>query len=153
MRLGHWEREDKLLLEVRLTYAVHDYKARVPQLQSGCLTSTHTTSMSSPQPEQIHVNQAEETDDPMQGLGQEGEEGEGDEIAPNLTDDSSEEGEDDEEEARRIREGFIVDEDEDEEEDEEKEERRRRRKRRKKHHRRREYIYICQPFADLAFDR
>ncbi|KAF9454548.1 transcription elongation factor SPT6 [Macrolepiota fuliginosa MF-IS2] len=71
----------------------------------------------------------------MQGSGQE--EGDGDEIMPNATDDSSEEGEDDEEEALRIREGFIVDEDEDEEEDEE-EERRRRRKKRKKHHRRRE---------------
>lgn len=92
--------------------------------------------MSSPQPGDFHENHLADNDDPMQGSGQE-EEGEGEEIVPNVTDDSSEEGEDDEEEARRIREGFIVDEDEDEEDDEE-EERRRRRKKRKKHHRRRE---------------
>jgi transcription elongation factor SPT6 len=109
--------------------------------------------MSSPQPEQFHANQAEETDDPMQSLGQDGEEGEGDEVAPNLTDDSSEEGEDDEEEARRIREGFIVDEDEEEDEEDEEEERRRRRKRRKKHHRRREYMSICRPLTDLIINR
>jgi len=77
-----------------------------------------------------------EADDPMQGSGQEDEEGEGDPI-PAVSDDSSEEGEDDEEEARRIREGFIVDEDEEEEEEEEdvEESPRKRRKRRKRHHR------------------
>ncbi|KAF8964059.1 transcription elongation factor SPT6 [Flammula alnicola] len=67
----------------------------------------------------------------MRGSGQEDEEGEGDAVIPDVTDDSSEEGEDDEEEARRIREGFIVDEDEEEEEEEVP---RKRRKRRKRHH-------------------
>lgn len=103
--------------------------------------------MSSPQLEDFREGQVEDNDDPMRGSGQE--EGEGDEIMPNVTDDSSEEGEDDEEEARRIREGFIVDEDEDEDEEEE---RRRRRKKRKKHHRRREFLYSL-TFRDSMFNR
>jgi transcription elongation factor SPT6 len=88
--------------------------------------------MSSPIPDEV-VPQSHlgEVDDPMQGSGQE-EEGEGDVLMPDVTDDSSEEGEDDEEEIRRITEGFIVDEDEEEEEEEAP---RKRRKRRKKHHR------------------
>ena len=90
--------------------------------------------MSSPIPDELlpqpHLG---EVDDPMQGLGQEEEEGEGDVLMPGVTDDSSEEGEDDEEEFRRITEGFIVDEEEEEEEEEEAP--RKRRKRRKRHHR------------------
>lgn len=95
--------------------------------------------MSSPQPDEHRGNHLGDNGDAMRGTGEE-DEGEGDEIMPNVTDDSSEEGEEDEEEARRIREGFIVDED-DEEEDEE-EERQRRRKKRKKHHRRREFPFV-----------
>lgn len=101
--------------------------------------------MSSPQPEDLQEKPVEGNDDPMQGVEQE-EEGEGDEVMPNMTDDSSEEGEDDEEEARRIREGFIVDEDEEEEDEEE--ERRRRRKKRKKHHRRRKFSIHFPPFLN-----
>lgn len=90
--------------------------------------------MSSPVPDELlpqsHLG---EVDDPMQGSGQEEEEGEGDVLMPGVTDDSSEEGEDDEEEFRRITEGFIVGDEEEEEEEEEAP--RKRRKRRKKHHR------------------
>lgn len=78
-------------------------------------------------------------DDPMETLGQEDEEGDGDVImAHGESDDSSEEPEEDAEEEKRIREGFIVDEEEDDEDaDAESEtERRRRRKRRKRRHRR-----------------
>ena len=88
--------------------------------------------MSSPIPDesalQSHLG---EMDDPMQGSGQEDEEGEGDVLMVDVTDDSSEEGEDDEEEIRRIAENFIVDEASEEEE----EAPRKRRKRRKRHHR------------------
>ena len=48
----------------------------------------------------MHEVRPYEADDPMQGSGQEDEEGDGDPV-PNVSDDSSEEGEDDEEEARR----------------------------------------------------
>ncbi|KAF8892531.1 SH2 domain-containing protein [Infundibulicybe gibba] len=96
--------------------------------------------MSSPVPGEIQLppgEQEQEQDDPMQGSGQEDEEGEGDVVMPGMSDDSSEEGEDDEEEARKIREGFIVDEDDDEaEEDDQKHHKRR--KRRKRQHRNRE---------------
>jgi transcription elongation factor SPT6 len=89
--------------------------------------------MSSPIPDELlpqpHLG---EMDDPMQGSGQEEEEGEGDVLMPGVTDDSSEEGEDDEEEFRLLADGFIVDEEEEEEEEEEAP--RKRRKRRKRHH-------------------
>ncbi|KAF8654136.1 hypothetical protein AX16_003667 [Volvariella volvacea WC 439] len=94
--------------------------------------------MSSPIPDENVPISTEPEDDPMNGSGQE-EDGEGEEVRPNmLTDDSSEEGEDDEEEAKAIREGFIVEDEEEDEEDEEEEERRKRRKRRKRNHRREE---------------
>ena len=88
--------------------------------------------MSSPIPDELlpqsHLG---EVDDPMQGSGQEDEEGEGDVLMPDATD-SSEEGEDDEEQIRQVTEGFIVDE---VEESEEEEAPRKRRKKSKRHHR------------------
>ncbi|KAJ3517179.1 hypothetical protein NLJ89_g675 [Agrocybe chaxingu] len=93
--------------------------------------------MSSPGPDEPSQNsRINDMDDPMDGLGEEEEEG--DVVMPGVSDDSSEEGEEDEEEAREIRDGFIVDEEEEEEEEEEAP--RRRRKRRKRHHRKEEIL-------------